>query len=238
MAQGNKRMEDMMAQTKRIIVSAMVIFFLNVHCLYAQNGAAVVVFGLDETGSYNLRHKGIEIAQTVIGSLKGGDVFYARRITDKSFSDSASIFRLSIPDTGNQPANKFDRKAYSEWQKKVKQASLVKSQAVDILRNMKPVKATGTDIWGFFAAATARFQAEGQEYKKRTIIISTDMKDNMNRKAAIDLFGANVIIVGFQSGENACENQNLQAAWQAALKKVNAGSISFLPADSKFTFRR
>ncbi|MBN2032712.1 MAG: hypothetical protein JW836_05500, partial [Deltaproteobacteria bacterium] len=63
-------------------------------------GAAklVVVFGLDETGSYSFREKSIAVASRVISDLKPGDVFYARRITHSSYNDDCNIFRLNLPE--------------------------------------------------------------------------------------------------------------------------------------------
>jgi hypothetical protein len=203
----------------------------------AQN--AIVVFGIDETGSYNLRSKGIAIGQSIVNGLKSGDVMYARRITDKSYSDACSVFRLTVPETGEQPANKFNRTAFITWQEKNKKAGIVKSRASHILANLTTLKAPRTDIWGFLSAAAVRFNAERCEDCARTVIIASDMKDNMNRKVPpFDLKGAEIIIVGFEAGIDPDDAHQIQEKWINILKKYNAGNVYFMPADARLDFRR
>jgi hypothetical protein len=202
-------------------------------------GQAIMVFGLDETGSYDLRNKGINAGIRVIHGLKSGDVFYARRITENSYHDSCSLFRLTIPDTGKPPENKFDRIAHAEWQKRVKQAEAAKAKAINILSYLAPVKASRTDIWGFLAAAAVRLRAEdGGNGNIRKVIIASDMQDNVRRKTPLDLMGAEVAIVAFEAGINPNATMKLQTYWTEQLKASKAERIIFVPADSPYTFKR
>ncbi|MDI6755836.1 MAG: hypothetical protein QME78_15750 [Thermodesulfobacteriota bacterium] len=196
-----------------------------------------LIFGLDETGSYKMRAKGLAVVTAIIRDLKGGDVFYARRITDKSYKDDCSLFRLKVPPTGPAPDNKFDRRAYLEWERKVKQAETAKAQAISILSHLTPVKTPRTDIWGFLAAAADRLKAEdgGAEYK---VILASDMQDNVGRRVPVNLMGAEVAVVAFEAGDSPVATQKLQAYWTEALKQCKAQKVIFLPADSQFTLRR
>jgi len=191
----------------------------------------VVVFGIDETGSYSFRNKAISIANRIISDLQPGDIFYARRITEKSYIDSCTIFRLEIPEIGTPPKNKFDKRARYSWNKKLRKMSLLKTRAVNILTKLRPVKAPKTDIWGFIAAAADRIHAEYGSDSRLVVIITSDMKDNCHRETTLDLKGAEVMIAGFESGENPKRAQKIKADWIKSLKRCNASSIKFLPPD-------
>ena len=198
---------------------------------FAQN--RVIVFGLDETGSYSFRNKAITIANSVIVGMKSGDVFYARRITHKSYDDTNAVFRLEIPEIGNPPANRFDPRARYAWQKKVKKVFILKSRAIGVLSKLGAVKAPMTDVWGFLAAAADRIQAEHGPNLQPVIIVTSDMKDNCHRKIQLDLKGAAILIAGFESGKDPQKAQRIKSDWEKTLKKCNAGSVTFLPPDCK-----
>ena len=199
------------------------------------NARTIIMFGLDETGSYNLRAKGVALACMVIDGLHGGDVFYVRRITDRSFHDSASVFRLEIPAVGKAPQNRFDRTTRATWERQVQAVNGAKAKAKDMLSRLSPVKAPRTDIRGFLAACTARFQAEEESNGiTRKIIIASDMKENVKRSVSLDLQGAEVMIVGFEAGEDPEASRKLQEGWSDHLARCKAGKVRFLPADSLF----
>ena len=193
----------------------------------------MVVFGIDESGSYDFRNKAISIAGRVISDLKPGDVFYVRRITDKSYDDSSAIFRLEIPEIGNPPDNKFDRKAWYNWKKKNRGISALKAKAIHVLSKLGPVKAPMTDIWGFIAAAADRIHTEQDQGYRPMVVICSDMKDNCRRKTKLDLNGAQMLIAGFESGKDPAKSQKMKSDWDKALKGCNAASVNFLPPDCK-----
>jgi hypothetical protein len=198
---------------------------------YAQG--RVIVFGLDETGSYSFRKKAIAIAKSIIAGMKPGEVFYARRITHNSYDDSCAVFRLEIPQIGKAPSNRFDPRARSSWQKKVKRVSLLKSEAIGVLSKLGPVKAPMTDIWGFLAAAADRIQAEHGPDFHPVVIITSDMKDNCHRKTDMDLNGAEILIAGFESGKDPKKAYKIKSNWKNGFKRCNAASVTFLPPDCK-----
>jgi len=198
----------------------------------------VIVFGLDETGSYDFRKKAISLANGIIAGLEPGDILYARRVTEKSYEDSCAIFRLEVPQVGEPPKNKFDRRALVDWKKATKRAAAAKSQAIGILSRLAPVKAPMTDIWGFLAAAGDRLRAETSKKCLKMIVIASDMKDNCRRKTSMDLQGAEISIIGFETGGDPGAAQKLQAEWSEGLKKCNASSVCFIPVDCKVALNR
>lgn len=200
-------------------------------------GAAklVVVFGLDETGSYSFREKSIAVASRVISDLKPGDVFYARRITHSSYNDDCNIFRLNLPEVGEPPQNRFDKRARHAWQSKVSVIEGLKGEAANALARLAPVKAKKTDIWGFFAAAADRFRAECRGDCSRVIVIASDMKDNVNRESAMDLAGAIVLVAGFESGDDPALARKIMQGWTKSLQKHGVSAVEFLPPDYPLT---
>jgi hypothetical protein len=221
---------------KLIHVISIFIIVLSVQPVYAQR--LVVVFGIDETGSYSFRKKAIAIGSSVITRLKPEDVFYARKITEQSFHDSSSIFRLKVPPLGPPPKNEFDRRAWHRWRKASNRVSAIKAQAVTALSRLAPVKAKKTDIWGFFSAAADRFYAESGGECTKMIIIASDMKDNCHRMATMDLRGARVIVAGFETGKDPAVAQKLKSNWIKRLQKYNATSVLFLPPDCRLALNR
>ncbi len=191
----------------------------------------VVIFGLDETGSYSFRERAVSIAKSVIRDLKPGDIFYLRRITEKSYIDSCAVFRLELPKIGNPPKNKFDKNSRKNWNRKLKKIMLLKSRAASLLAKLQPVKSRKTDIWGFLAAAADRIQVEIKQGSKPVIIITSDMQDNCNRTIQVDLKGAEVVIAGFESTADPRKTQSIRSNWEKVLKRCNASVVTFLPPD-------
>ena len=223
-----------MTKNQKIALSILLILTISVSPAFAQR--LVIVFGLDETGSYDLREKGIEIAARLIAGLKPGDVLYLRSITAESYHDSCSILRIEIPELIQAPKNRFDIRAYSKYQRVIRQINIIKKQAIDLLKKLPPIKAGHTDIHGFFVAAADRLKAESARGKcDKKIIVATDMQDNTNIQTNTDLSKAKVIVAGFQSGSDPNQNNEIKEQWTNILvHKYNAGSVYYLPADCNF----
>ena len=194
-------------------------------------GERLIVFGLDETGSYSFRKKAISIANTVIADLAPGEIFYARRITANSYRDEDAIFRLEIPRIGEPPTNEFDKKARYLWSRKAKQINAMKTQAMRFMEELKPVNPPKTDIWGFIAAAADRIALENHIDAKPMLIIASDMIDNCYRNVKVDLQEAEVIIAGFESGNDPRKSQEIRTRWIKAFHDCNASKVTFLPPD-------
>ena len=200
----------------------------------------VIVFGLDETGSYDLREKGLGIAARLIADLKPGGVIYIRTITESSYHDGCAILRLEIPDIKKTPQNRFDVRAHKKHLRISKQINVIKRQAIDLLQKLPPINADKTDIHGFFAAAADRFKIETTRGDcRKLIIVSSDMQDNCYFATQTNLFGAQVIVVGFQVGADHAATNKTQIKWtQILVQKYNAESVTYLTADfSLLAFR-
>ncbi len=217
-------------------IAVMVCLLMFPQTLWAGNGGRVVVFGLDETGSYSFREKALSIARNIIGDLQPGDVFYLRRITDRSYHDSSSVFRLQVPAVMDEPQNRFDPRARKEWLRSRQKSAQAKTRAQTVLASLKVVDAPRTDIWGFFAAAADRFQVEG-DGRQRLVIIASDLRHNCGVKPQIDLSGCEVHVVGFETGRNPVEIQQVRAGWAKELKGCNAAAVSFHPVDYAFNLK-
>ena len=194
----------------------------------------VIIYGIDETGSYAFRAQSISIAKDIIQALEPGDVLYIRRITEKSYDDKCAIFRLEIPAVVDPVSNKFDKKARHRRLQMLRNVELIKMKAAKIISEIKPVKAPNTDIWGFLAAAADRivYDRSHQDVDVK-IVIASDMQDNCRLKTEMDLQGADVIIAGFESGADPMKAQKMKSVWQKKLQDKKAGSVSFLPPDCK-----
>lgn len=195
----------------------------------------LAIYGIDESGSYSLREKSIAVAGNILSELKGGDVFYVRRITDASYDDKCGIYRLEVPEIGEPPKNKFDKRGRYEWQRRVNAVQALKGEASNALARLAPVKAKKTDIWGFLAAAADRFQAECRDDCHKVIVIASDMKDNCNREVKMDLKGVTVIIAGFESGGDPALALKIKQGWTKSLQKYGVSAVVFLPPDCPLT---
>ena len=196
----------------------------------------VVVYGIDESGSYPFRLQSINIARNIIMNLKPGDILYLRWITDKSYDDSCSILRLEIPRVGGKVSNKFNKKAHYRQQFLIMRGKLLKQKAIRMLEETEPVKVKKTDIWGYLAAAADRIDCEHCRLGscETKIVIASDMEDNCHLDPEIDLQGADVIIVGFKSGSDPTKTRKLKTAWKQKLMSRKASTVNFLFPDCKF----
>lgn len=214
------------------MVFALMTFFLAIpQVVYAKK---VIIYGIDETGSYAFRAQANSIAREIIKVLEPGDVLYIRRITEKSYDDSCAIFRLEIPAVVAPVSNKFDKKARYRRRQMLRKVELIKAKAAKFISEVKPVNAPRTDIWGFLAAAADRIAYDrNQQDVDVKIVIASDMQDNCHLNPSMDLQGAEVIIAGFESGSDPEKACKIKTAWQKKLKDKKAGPVSFLPPDCK-----
>ena len=195
----------------------------------------VIVFGLDETGSYNQRERGVAAVCRIVAEMQLGDVLYVRRVTDSSYLDNAAILRLVVPDAGVEPKNKFDPRARALWKDRLRQTQEAKAKAMDVLQRLARVQSPKTDVWGFFAAAADRIAAEcgrpgGTDLF--VVIIASDMRDNVNRKAVFDLHGARVLVTAFQNPADPAAAAKTRAQWTTALvNERRAATVQFISPD-------
>ncbi len=212
-----------------IIFAALVIGLI----VPAPAGAArVVVVGLDETGSYANRDRALVLLGQVIEQLSPDDVLYLRRITEASYADACSVFRLVVPPLPARSANAFDRRSKAAHKKALNDVESVKARAIAYLaKEYQPAKAKKTDIHGFIAAAADRLAMHAGAERK-VVILASDMVDNVDhRPEKCDLAGAEVFIMGFEAGTDPRKARKLRDGWTAILDSAGAGRVSWLPAD-------
>lgn len=212
---------------RKIILSICLVFSVSTVAL----AKSVVVFGLDETGSYELRRQGVVILKGVVQQLQPQDVLYVRRITDQSYVDQkCTVLRLAIPSLPEKPKNNFDMKSRTKWQQAAQSCELLKAKAIKAIDEIQPVKAPKTDIWGFLLAAQERLNQEPDEAQK-FILVSSDMKDNVLYKPDLKLNGIRIMVVGFEKQADPVASRKLENQWREQLLKKGAQSVEFFSAD-------
>jgi hypothetical protein len=209
-----------------------VLLLLQACCFFTWNAWAgsVIVFGIDETGSYEYRHKAIVAAQTVISRLQPGDIFFLRRITDSSYQDKASVLTLELPALSEPPRNRYDSRARAAWRRKSDVIEQFKAKTIDYLATLASQKCSKTDIWGFFAASAERLQL-CEQAENKAIFIASDLRDNCALTADFDLLGAEVIVIGYAAGEKATETLTFRKQWTEAILSKGASAVLFVPVD-------
>jgi len=76
-----------------------------------QAARCIVVFGIDDTGSYELWEQAKNIACRIVDQLQTGDILNCRRITDSSYLDTCLILKLEMPLVEPESKNPYDRRA-------------------------------------------------------------------------------------------------------------------------------
>lgn len=227
-----------MKNLKQLIV--ILSFVCTLHIFGAQAEAArYFIFGIDETGSYDLRSRSMAILEKfILEVMQPGDAMLGRQITGKSYLDTPENQLLpqvlQIPEMQPTKNNTFDLRAKRQAEAERNQQSIVRLQAIKYLRTLKPVNARKTDIYGFFAAAADRLST-AVNYTEKYIIVASDMVDNQNLISAIDLHGAHVVIIAFQKDFDPKKTMNARKYWQKTIMAMKAGSIIFLNPEQDIT---
>jgi len=194
----------------------------------------IVVFGIDDTGSYGLWDQAKNIASRIVDQLQPGDIFNCRRITDSSYLDTCLILKLEMPlfeEQGNN--NPFDRKAKRVIRQQESGMKALKREACNLLSSLRTINSKRTDINGFVAAAADRFALAPKEYK-RILILASDLEDNVGYQPKLNLAGAQVAVLGFQSSKDPVRTQQVKQSWIKRLTEAGATRIVFLPLEERF----
>jgi hypothetical protein len=189
----------------------------------------IIVLGIDSTGSYQLWGQAKRISIKIIDDLEPGDIFYFRRITDASYLDSCTIFRLELPFI-NHKSNPFDRKLKYLQRSQINRIDLLKKEAVKRLNQIKFTNAKNTDIYGFLAAASDRFALAPKSYQKN-LIIASDLLDNIRYKVKLNLKDVKVAIIGFQASKDPLKTRKLKEKWAERFSRAGAVKVVFLPIE-------
>jgi len=195
---------------------------------------SIVVFGIDDTGSYELWDQAKSIACRIVDQLQPGDILNCRRITDSSYLDTCLILKLEMPvfeEQGN--SNPFDRKAKKITRQQDSGIKALKREACNRLSALRSINSKRTDINGFVAAAADRFALAPKEHK-RILILASDLEDNVGYQPKVNLAGAQVAVLGFQSSKDPVKTQRVKQSWTKKFTEAGATRIVFLPLEEKF----
>ena len=200
-----------------------------------QKPSRIIVLGIDETGSYKLWAQVKTTVIRIIQQLKPGDIFYFRRITDASYLDTCTIFRLELPLIEKvENINPFDRKAKKVRRAQAGRINWLKNQACQRLSAVQFTNARHTDIYGFLAASSDRFGLAPKDFK-RILVIASDLKDNVGYKVKLDLCGVVVVVIGFQASKDPGKTQQLKQYWTKKMTSAGAVRVIFLSVEEKFS---
>jgi len=187
-----------------------------------------IVYGLDATGSYALVSQAQEYAaQQLARDSRPGDVWFFRRISDRSYDESAAILTVRLPSAPAPVTNPFDRASRARQQAAFRRLEQVRRAAADQLRAFRAPSAPCTDIMGFLAKAGELLQGAPKD-AERIVIIASDLADNIGRKAEVNLAGTRVIVNMFQGGANPQAAQGIRRFWRDRLTRWGAREVSFL----------
>lgn len=198
-----------------------------------QIARCIVVFGIDDTGSYRLWDQAKTIACRIVDQLQPGDTFNCRRITESSYLDTCLILKLEMPlieEQGNN--NPFDRKAKKVTRQQESGINALKREACNRLSALRPINSKRTDIYGFVAAAADRFALASKE-QKHILILASDLEDNVGYQPKVDLAGTRVAVLGFQSSRDPVKMQRLKQIWTKKFTEAGAARVVFLPLEEK-----
>ena len=83
------------------------------------------------------------------------------------------------------------------------------------------------------AAAADRFALAPKDYK-RILILASDLEDNVGYQPKVNLAGAKVAVLGFQSSIDPVKTQRLKETWTKKFTEAGVARIIFLPLEEKF----
>ena len=226
--------DDMRRIARILIMTTLFFHAFMIAAAPALAAGRLFVLGVDETGSYALRNMSIKrVERFIAGQMRPGDTLIARRITGRSYLDVPENLLLpsylKLPEIGAGTSNRFNVLARKKHQRLLRGIALLKKRAIKYIHELKPVKANKTDIYGFLAAG-ADYLALSKKTEK-FILIASDMEDNCSRKSEINLAGAKVIVMAFEKNVDPAKTGAVKRKWRKIFRKMQAGSVIFLPPD-------
>lgn len=190
-----------------------------------------VVEGIDVSGSYKLTVPAIlQTAALVEREGCPGDIWFVRRINDRSYDETATIYSFRLPGPWLAVRNAFDRRQKEAAALAEHDFLRARAEAVARLREVKPGTASMTDFTGFIAKA-GELLAAAPEGSRKVLLVASDMVDTLGRTGLVNLKGAAVIVMMFQGSANIDRTQRLKRTWEDRFRKLGASSIRFLDPD-------
>jgi len=172
-----------------------------------------VVFDIDRSGSYDLTKDALRRASTLINSsARACDIWFFRWIDDASYTPKAAIFTLQLPCV-KAPSNLLDPKARDKYRKGQYMIAQLKKKAVSKLLSLKPERAPYTDVFGAVCKASEILNNNYKNYRK-FLILTTDLRDNLNRKCNASLKDVTIIIFLFEADKDPLRTQQRIKRWR------------------------
>ena len=198
----------------------------------------LIIMGQDGSGSYELWDQAKQIAQQIITQLNPGDIFYLRTITQTSYTDDSTVFRLELPQLpDDENHNPFDRRQKLRRKVYVLRSQALKKDARQRIDELKPIGAKKTDVYGFLAVASEKL-AMNTTATERIVIIASDLRDNVRYRPELDLSAAHIAVVGFQAMKDPRQTQQLKNRWQTVFSKAGATKVNFIRTEEQFILSR
>lgn len=216
---------------KMRMISAMMSLLAAI-CMTDVQAGQFVVIGVDRTEDYGQMTKtAIAIAADYIDQAKPGDHILVRWISDASYPPDQIITDLSLPSV-ELPEVKgiYDRKGKRQRQLMIvnlkHQIFRLKLQVIDLLHNQCVGSTKGTDIIGFLTAAAEHF-ANASPHDEKLLVLATDLGENRNYKAKINLQETDVQIYLIQSVADPAQVEATRTRWIALFEDWSASNIDF-----------
>lgn len=177
------------------------------------SGTQASLVAIDATGSYRYTPQALEFAAQLIEDARPGDTLYFRWISDqKTPGTDAILATVAIPAISGNPFT--GRRQADE-----RQVDAVKKAAAAAIRGASPPPADATNVMG--AVAKAPQLLHSSRASARTLILLSDLEENLEIPMQFDLSGIRVVCV-------MCQSESSLQAIQAFGKAMEAaGATSF-----------
>ncbi len=201
------------------------------------HGPTVGVAGLDVSGSY--AHFEVARAQLVstMRAARGGESWVVREISSRSYTDAASIAVLKLPRSRMVVSNTYDLRGKAQAQQANERRLEPARKAIEAVEQFALDKLPravrrGTDVYGLLARAAELF-ARAPQGSRRVVVLATDLEDmGVQGRVQIDLGGAEVFVLAFESGPDVGYTQRLKERWTRELARFGSAAPTFLdPSD-------
>jgi len=188
---------------------------------------------VDWSHSYPALGSALEAATGVCRALRPGDRLTVRRITDRSYSSSAVLVDVRLPEvTGGRfrsPARAArERSAADSVEAAHRQACEALAQSAHLPRTSR------TDITGSLAAAAASFRQD-DDGTQRVLVISTDGEETERAgNVQLTLGGVAVRFVAVESRLGPLERlERRLEAWSEVLRAAGVTDVQVLPPGAR-----
>ena len=196
-------------------------------------GPITGVAGLDVSNSY----KNFEIAKAhllaTLRAARSRETWVVREISARSYTDDAHIALLQMPRGQVAVSNHYDRRGEAAARMINERRLAGPRQALQALEEFSRQKLDrsvkkSTDVYGFLARASEILSRAPRE-SRGVIVLATDLEDmRMQEHIDVDLRGAEIVVLAFQSGPDVVYTKRLKEQWATEFRRFNASSFLVL----------